>query len=215
MLLKIYRRFAKLTAKYGYNEFESFLAQFGTGSRFMLSIVNFCLQFSPFVFNISYFTCECPDPYSEYGSGSGTKYLNTDPIWIRIHNTADNKMRQTSIAGPDPVWLSTYLLPDSNQTLYNTDRRRILWTLTDGFQVGAEGGYCILWLMHPELPVTDTLGRCRGWSPSPGSGRMVPGCSHTWSSRTSPCAAGAAPRWHPTQHHSSGSAKAYNEIFNT
>ena len=178
--------------------------------------MNFCLKFSSFVFNISYFTCECPDPYSEYGSGSETsKYLNTDPIWIRIHNTADNKMRQTSIAGPDPVWLSTYLLPDSNQTLYKTDRRSLLWTLTDGFQVGAEGGYCILWRMHPELPVTDTLGRCRGWSPSPGSGRMVPGCSHTWSSRTSPCAAGAAPRWHPTQHHSSGSAKAYNEIFNT
>ena len=26
-----------------------------------------------------------PDSYSEYGS---TKVLNTDPIWIRIHNTA-------------------------------------------------------------------------------------------------------------------------------
>ena len=33
------------------------------------------------------FTCYNPDQYSEYGSGS-TKHLNTDPIRIRIHNTA-------------------------------------------------------------------------------------------------------------------------------
>ena len=31
------------------------------------------------------FICPDPDPYSEYGSGS-TKVVNTDPIWIRIHN---------------------------------------------------------------------------------------------------------------------------------
>ena len=30
-----------------------------------------------------------PDPYSEYGSASGSmKFLNTDPIWIWIHNTS-------------------------------------------------------------------------------------------------------------------------------
>ena len=28
----------------------------------------------------------CVDPYSEYGSTSA-KFLNTDPIWIRIHKT--------------------------------------------------------------------------------------------------------------------------------
>ena len=34
------------------------------------------------------FTCVDPDPYWEYGSGSGsTKLLNTDPIGIWIHNT--------------------------------------------------------------------------------------------------------------------------------
>ena len=27
-----------------------------------------------------------PDPYSEYGPGS-TEFLNTDPIWIRIHRS--------------------------------------------------------------------------------------------------------------------------------
>ena len=32
------------------------------------------------------FTSVDPDPHSEYGSVS-TKFLNTDPIWIRIHNT--------------------------------------------------------------------------------------------------------------------------------
>ena len=32
------------------------------------------------------FTCVDPDTYSEYGSGS-RKFLNTDPSWIRIHNT--------------------------------------------------------------------------------------------------------------------------------
>ena len=32
------------------------------------------------------YACVDPDPYSEYGSGS-RKFLNTDPIRIRIHNT--------------------------------------------------------------------------------------------------------------------------------
>ena len=36
-----------------------------------------------------YPTVTCVDPISEYGSGS-TKMLNTDPIWIRIHNPWDN-----------------------------------------------------------------------------------------------------------------------------
>ena len=33
------------------------------------------------------FLCVDPDPYFEYGSGA-RKLLNTDPIQIRIHNTA-------------------------------------------------------------------------------------------------------------------------------
>ena len=36
------------------------------------------------------FTCLDPDPYSEYGSES-TKVPNTDPIWIRIHDTVPEK----------------------------------------------------------------------------------------------------------------------------
>ena len=41
------------------------------------------------------FTCADPDPYSEYGFES-TKLLNTDSIWIRIHNT-DLKVCQISL----------------------------------------------------------------------------------------------------------------------
>ena len=38
---------------------------------------------------IIYSKCLDPDPYCENGSGL-TKLLNTDPIWIGIHNT-DNQ----------------------------------------------------------------------------------------------------------------------------
>ena len=37
--------------------------------------------------NLSFFTSVEPSPYSKYEFGS-TKLLNTDPVWIRIYNTA-------------------------------------------------------------------------------------------------------------------------------
>ena len=43
-------------------------------------------KLTTFASNLFYFTWMNPDPYLEYGSWS-TKLLNTDPIWIRIHNT--------------------------------------------------------------------------------------------------------------------------------
>ena len=44
------------------------------------------------------FTCLDPDPYSGYESGSGfTKFLNTDLIWMRIHNIANNTTTSTTI----------------------------------------------------------------------------------------------------------------------
>ena len=45
--------------------------------QFMSSILH--------LLSLIYRTFPCLDPYSEYGSGS-TKVLNTDPIWILIHN---------------------------------------------------------------------------------------------------------------------------------
>ena len=48
-------------------------------------MVNFVFNFTPFA---SYFILICvdpvADPYLEYGS---IKFLNTNPIWIRIHNS--------------------------------------------------------------------------------------------------------------------------------
>ena len=58
-------------------------------TQLSLWIVNFYLKsytFLPPLYPI--FTCVDPDPYSEYGSRSGSrKLLNTDPIRSRIHNT--------------------------------------------------------------------------------------------------------------------------------
>ena len=64
------------------------------------------------------FTCVDPNPYWEYVSGS-TKLLNTDPIRIRIHNTATRYCRYTvtlssSVCRASSVCLleSTSLPPD-------------------------------------------------------------------------------------------------------
>ena len=61
------------------------------------------------------FTCVDPDPYSEYGSGFGPKkLLNTDPIWIRIHNTGPGEenvlllnTRKNSSATLAKTWLKS------------------------------------------------------------------------------------------------------------
>ena len=52
-------------------------------------MVNFCLQSYALSLIYPIFICVNPDPYSESGS---TKFLNTDSIWTRIHNTARNLM---------------------------------------------------------------------------------------------------------------------------
>ena len=64
----------------------------GAGYRkFLFSTLHILPPIYPIV------TCVDPDLYLEYRYGS-TKFLNTDPIWIRINNTAQSTFHRTGMS---------------------------------------------------------------------------------------------------------------------
>ena len=61
---------------------EEIFSQF---SLWMLNLLSSILHLLPLIYPI--FSCIDPDPYLEYGSGTGTtKLRNKDSIWIWNHN---------------------------------------------------------------------------------------------------------------------------------
>ena len=90
----------------------------------------FVFNLTPFASNLSYVYLLYVDldPYSEYEYGS-TKLLNTNLIWIRIHNTAENYYILIMHSSIYLYNLKCLLQPDQPKGVFVSYSFYFLWTV--------------------------------------------------------------------------------------